>query len=216
MMVFSSVRTGWSVGRGSPPQPSSPAPVESADNRSPLSQATQKILRTDVSDFPVLWENLTDPIITGREELGFSKIYFALPEPHIFADTATATANWMAFQFMQMELSGLVEGSSKAPKPALEQSDGTLHYKYMPRTGEWGTADAEYAVLTPASGSNSRVIEQWSGSGEVQWNRARWEDLPTQYNIVNGIADLEVREWLGATVTKTIGAKDLSDQRILR
>ncbi len=60
------------------------------------------------------------------------------------------------------------------------------------------------------------MVERLSGHGEVKWNRARWEDLPTQYNIVNGIADLEVREWLGATVTKTVGAKDLSDQRILQ
>ena len=49
----------------------------------------------------------------------------------------------------------------------------------------------------------------------MSWNRARWEDLPTQYNIVNGIADLEVHRWLQATMTKTVGGKDLSDQRIL-
>ena len=70
-------------------------------------------------------------------------------------------------------------------------------------------------MLTPSTGSNARVLEQYSGHGTVTWNRARWEDLPTQYNIVNGIADLEVKEWLGATVTRTIGGKDLSDQRIL-
>ena len=71
-------------------------------------------------------------------------------------------------------------------------------------------------MLTPAEGSNAQVLEQRSGHGTVNWNRARWEDLPTQYNIVNGIADLEVKEWLGATVTRTVGAKDLSNQRILR
>ncbi|MDA0232776.1 MAG: acetoacetate decarboxylase family protein [Chloroflexi bacterium] len=163
----------------------------------------------------VLWENLTDPIITGREELGFAKIYCALPEPEITPSTASASANWLGFEFMKMELTGLAEGSDNAP-PAFANSDGTLHYKYMPRTGEWGTADSEYAVITPAAGSNARVLERRSGNGTVTWNRARWEDLPTQYNIVNGIADLEVREWLGATVTKTIGGKDLSDQRILR
>lgn len=163
----------------------------------------------------VLWENLTDPIITGREELGFSKIYCALPDPQIHGDSATATANWLGFQFMQMDLSDLAEGTQNAP-PTLADSDGTLHYKYMPRTGEWGQADVEYAVLTPSTGSNARVLEQFSGYGTVTWNRARWEDLPTQYNIVNRIADLEVKEWLGATVTRTIGGKDLSDQRILR
>ena len=34
----------------------------------------------------VLWENLTDPILTGREQLGFSKIYCELPEPLVRAD----------------------------------------------------------------------------------------------------------------------------------
>ncbi len=162
----------------------------------------------------VLWENLTDPILTGREELGFSKIYCALPDPQIVGTTATATANWLGFQFMQMDLTDLAEGTEYAP-PELAKSDGTLHYKYIPRTGEWGKADVEYAVLTPSTGSNARVLERWSGHGTVKWNRARWEDLPTQYNIVNGIADLEVKEWLGASVTRTVGGKDLSDQRIL-
>ena len=29
----------------------------------------------------VLWENMADPIITGREDLGFAKVYCELPEP---------------------------------------------------------------------------------------------------------------------------------------
>ena len=39
--------------------------------------------------------------------------------------------------------------------------------------------------------------------------------MPTQYNIVNGLADLEILEYRGAVITQTIGGKDLSDQRIL-
>lgn len=162
----------------------------------------------------VLWENLTDPILTGREELGFAKVYCALPEPGITKMTASATANWLGFQFMEMEIADLKEGPDSAP-PAPARSDGTLHYKYIPRTGDWGKADVQYAVLTPATGSNARVLERRSGNGTVKWNRARWEDMPTQYNIVNGIAELEVNEWLGATLTRTVGGKDLSDQRVL-
>ena len=162
----------------------------------------------------VLWENLTDPIITGREELGFAKIYCDLPDPQIHGTSATVTANWLGFQFMHMNLNDLAEGAQNT-QPTLGKSDGTLHYKYMPRTGDWGKSDVEYAVLTPSTGSNVRVIDQWSGKGTIKWNRARWEDMPTQWNIVNGIADLEVKEWLGAKIIHTIGGKDLSDQRIL-
>ncbi len=39
--------------------------------------------------------------------------------------------------------------------------------------------------------------------------------MPTQYNIVNTFYDLEVIDLCGASVTKTVGGKDLSDQRIL-
>ena len=74
---------------------------------------------------------------------------------------------------------------------------GTLHYKYMPRTGEWGVADVAYAVLTPASAPNRVVKEHWRGEGTVQFHKARWEDLPTQYNIVNAFHELEVKEWRG-------------------
>ena len=77
-------------------------------------------------------------------------------------------------------------------------------------------ADAAYAVLTPAATPNRRVLQRQVGAGRLQFHRARWEDLPTQYNIVNALADLEIREYRGASLTKTVGGKDLSDQRILR
>jgi len=170
----------------------------------------------------VLWENLTDPILTGREQLGFSKIYCELPEPEVLDKETHATASWLGFKFLDMKLANmhLVEPSGSVD-PAGEIPDnndltGTLHYKYMPRTGEWGTADSAYAVLTPAHTPNRRVIETWQGQGSIAWHPARWEDLPTQYHIINAFHDLEIKEFRGATITKSIGGKDLSDQRILR
>ncbi len=40
--------------------------------------------------------------------------------------------------------------------------------------------------------------------------------LPTFYNVVNGLDELEVVEYLGGTFSRSIGGKNLSDQRILR
>lgn len=165
----------------------------------------------------VLWENLTDPILTGREELGFSKIYCELPEPVVYNGTSHCVGSWLGFRFLDLNLHDFNQLSEQEIKAQAAQSggDGTLHYKYIPRTGEWGTADAEYAVLTPAHTPNRRVLGMWQGKGTVQWHQARWEDMPTQYNIVNCLAELEILEYRGATVTQTIGGKDLSDQRIL-
>lgn len=163
----------------------------------------------------VLWENLTDPIITGREELGYAKIYCSLPELRIDDSSACCTADWLGFEFLEMNIENLKK--QQIPDPTtLSPVDGTLHHKYMPRTGDWGDSDASYPVITPAHTPNRRITGLWSGNGSLSWKRARWEDMPTQYNIINGLADLEVCEILSGTVTKTIGGKDLSDQRILK
>lgn len=166
----------------------------------------------------VLWENLTDPIITGREELGFAKIYCDLPDPVVWRGNYHATASWLGFKFLDINVDNLTQQSADeiAALGANNKSAGTLHYKYMPRTGEWGTADVEYACLTPAEGSNARVLERWTGDGTVEFQHARWEDMPTQYNIVNAFHGLEILEYRGASVTKSVGGKDLRDQRILR
>ena len=165
----------------------------------------------------VLWENLTDPIITGREELGFSKIYCELPSPIHLHGQYHISASWLGFKFLDMQLANprrlsqeeIDEGQRSA------QGDGILHYKYMPRTGEWGKPDIAYATLTPAATPNRRILEQYLADGQLVFHRARWEDMPTQYNIVNVFAELEIHEYRGASLTKTIGGKDLSDQRIL-
>jgi len=177
----------------------------------------------------ILWENLTDPIITGREELGFSKLYAELPPARMLGDSARVTASWLEFPFLEMELTGLAQVSlpaAAAPAAGAAGTTGTngtavlrgqMHYKYMPRTGEWGKADASYAVITPAGGSAQRTLELWRGKGgSVKFHRARWEDMPTQYMIVNAFAELDVVEFRGATLSKSVGGKDLSDQRIIR
>ena len=166
----------------------------------------------------VLWENLTDPIITGREELGFSKIYCELPEPTVLRGDRHLIASWLGFKFLDVNVTNLRRQSAEeiAGLAQDQTSAGTLHYKYIPRTGEWGTADVAYACLTPAATPNKVIKERWVGDGTVQFHRARWEDMPTQYNIVNTFCDLEIKAYRGASVTKTVGAKDLSDQRILR
>lgn len=166
----------------------------------------------------VLWENLTDPILTGREELGFSKIYCEIPEPRVYAGTTHIATSWLGFRMMDLKVWDL----APAPlPPAAEPTPagvlrGTLHYKYIPKTGDWGAADVEHAVLTPEYTPNRVVHEVWKGAGSVQFQHATWEDLPTQCHIVNAFQALTVKEWRGATLVKSVGSKDLSDQRILR
>ena len=166
----------------------------------------------------VLWENLADPIITGREELGFSKIYCELPEPKLSSGEAHVEATWLGFKFLDLKVKNLKSQSAEEIQAYADSQtgDGKLHYKYIPKTGHWGEADAAYAVLTPAATPNQVINERSVGDGTVKFHPASWADLPTLYHIVNTLGVLEIKEYVGATVMKTVGMKDLSDQRILQ
>jgi len=166
----------------------------------------------------VLWENLADPILTGRDELGVPKIWCELPPPEEEEGVTRVTASWLGFKFLDLSVKGLTELSRdeiNAGQEALTGA-GDLHLKYIPKTGAWGEADVCYVTHIPAAAPNRKILQQWSATGDVRFQHARWEDMPTQYNIVNALADLPVTEYRGASITKTQGGKDLGDVRILR
>ena len=164
----------------------------------------------------VLWENLADPIVSGREELGFNKVYAELPMPERSARTFSTSASWLGHRFFDLNLEGLEPVTAPAPaRPQQPASAGTLHVKHMPRTGTWGETDARYCTLTPATGSQYRREARWEGRGQCRFIASSWEQLPTLSHIVNPLAQLPVRQWLGASVEQGVGGKDLSDQRRL-
>ena len=163
----------------------------------------------------VLWENMADPIITGREDLGFAKIYCELPEPQFLGDDVICRASWDGCQFANLQLSGLKEiPLQELPEGA--PSDGTLHYKYIPKTSAPGEADVEYAVLTPAAWPNMKIDNvMLAESASGHFRQSTWEELPTLVHIVNTLSELTLGDCIGATLMKSHGGKDLSDQRIL-
>ena len=164
----------------------------------------------------VLWENMADPIITGREDLGFAKLYCEIPEPNFMGDQVTCRASWDGCQFASLTLSGLSEGTLES-LPAGYPSEGTLHYKYIPKTGAPGEADAEYATFTPADYPNAVIDKVLQGTGaNLHIRESSWEELPTLVTIVNTLAALSLGDCVSATIIQSHGSKDLSDQRILR
>jgi len=169
--------------------------------------------RSEVSEgdfLAVLWENLADPIISGREELGYAKLWCEIDETVKSDNSHLFTGSWFGRSFVELTLSGLIPSDEAAParRPM-------LHYKYMPRTGYPGEADAAYAVATPAENPTLTVEERSVGSGEACFHRSTWEQLPTLFHIVNALADLPLGKVRNASVTISRGGKDLSDQRIL-
>ncbi|GGB81361.1 hypothetical protein GCM10011352_03870 [Marinobacterium zhoushanense] len=165
---------------------------------------------------PIIWEGRPDAILTGREELGFPKMFAEFPEIDWDRDTgrASCSASWMDFTFFNIELSDLVEEQN--PAKVLPGSDGgpQLYYKYMPRTSPFGRdgADVEYVCCgAPKGASTANIVmddfdyRRWSGKGAVQWNKATFEQLPLQFPFVNTIADLDILEVVEAELVSFSG-----------
>jgi len=160
----------------------------------------------------VLWENRPEPIITGREELGFAKLYCELPGPQRSSTGVECAASWEETTFAVLKVSALTTGT---PQSALPASAGLLHYKYMPRTGQWGKADVQYAVMTPAETPNLVIEASERGTAVLEFRRAAWEAVPTLYREICALAELRIGTCVYANVLRARGSKDLSDQRIL-
>lgn len=165
----------------------------------------------------VLWENLADPILSGREELGYAKLWCELTPVRVFRNKVVSSASWLGHQFAEISIEDLTDAEPVAPAyPGLEgqASAGTLHYKYVPDTQNWGAAALQHACLSPPGGTVS-IDRVRHGRGRVAFFPADWENMPTQYHIVTKLVQLPQLESRGAWVAEMCGASDLSNQRKL-
>jgi hypothetical protein len=165
---------------------------------------------------PIIWEGRPDAILTGREELGFPKMFAEFTEIDWdrAAGTAKCAASWMDFRFFDIELKALIEEEN--PKKVLPGSNGgpQLYYKYMPRTSPNGIegADCEYVTCGAPKGSTSANIimddfeyRRWVGSGSLGWHKATFEQLPLTFKIVNAVADLDILEYVETEIVSFSG-----------
>lgn len=159
---------------------------------------------------PVLWESLADPILTGRDELGWPKIFADIPTPAQEGGRWSASASWEGFTFLDIAAGDFA--SADRPPPASPM----MFHKYVPRTGEWGEAEVDYFTVTAADGPRPEVKAVAQGEGRFEFHGARWEDMPTQYLIVNALATLPLSDFGPATLVQTSGGGDVSGQRRLR
>jgi len=170
----------------------------------------------------VMWESMADPIIVGRDEAGHPKLFADVPAPANVDGDLVCTASWEGFEFGRLVAEGVTLGEWPHEREEAtgfaDPSTGIavrprFNYKYFPSTTEVGKAAVDEVVMTPAGVYQQKILDRWSGAGRVDWTRARWEDLPTFAQVVNGLADLPQVEPLGATLTRVVKlTNDLRDE----
>ena len=161
----------------------------------------------------VMWENLADPIITGRGEVGQPKLFADIPDFQRLDSGYCCTASWMGFRFLEVRVSDVTSPAAASPQqPPL---DGTLMLKYVPRTGDWSDAEVCQVTFTPAATPSLTVESRVPATGTIAFRHAAWTDLPTMYHVVNALADLPLLAPRGASISRTRGGKSYRDTRIL-
>ncbi|HVZ12884.1 MAG TPA: acetoacetate decarboxylase family protein [Bauldia sp.] len=162
----------------------------------------------------VLWENLGDPIISGREELGFGKLYCEISDEPPEEPDRKLTGSWQGYTFVELTLSDIEPaGDDLSFLSDGIKSEGLLHYKYIPATGRWGEPDVAHAVLSPIPQPPKPVSLLRARSGTLRFNRGTFQQLPTLGHIIRQAADLEHLSFEGATIARYEKNNDYYAQR---
>ncbi len=148
----------------------------------------------------VMWENLADPILSGRELQGIPKIFADIPDHTVIGGELRATASHFGHPIVELAVSGLRAPTADEIAAGLAEQAGrsNMAYRYLPGVSGFGTAVSEATVYPSTNELRSVRV----GEGRVQWQELTWEQNPTQFHIVNTLHRLPVLEYGPAVVTE--------------
>lgn len=160
-----------------------------------------------------MFENHCDPIVGGRETMGYSKIYCDIPRVAKNDGKCFASASNWDFTFMKMT----IDTTKPAPdaetlKKSEARSAGKMHYKWIPSVREkeepissnftkpavayptilpkWQRpADYPYDIMTP---------EITYCDGKVEFLPADWEEMPSMWQVAQGLHSLVCKRVIAA------------------
>ncbi|SYZ33236.1 acetoacetate decarboxylase family protein [Propionibacterium australiense] len=164
----------------------------------------------------VMYENHADPILGGRDLMGYAKAYADIPR---FAKDGrhvrTSAGDW-GFTFLDVELD--LEGGpadEELMRRLAAESQGKFNYKYIQATPEKGHqyheagADASYPTFNPKSPGLPEDYpfelmepETHFCSGTAHFHAPEPWQMPMYWHIPAALAGLPVRRWVGAQFSR--------------
>ena len=140
----------------------------------------------------VMWENMTEPILGGRDHSGVPKVYASIPNLMRHGDTCRGSASHFGHPILEssvMGLSPLSEDQRRGLEDAKRQSNW-MNLKYFPNVQNDG-ADVCYACTYPSSGTCTGA---WEGQGNIRFFPSSFQRNPTQYVLINLLTELPILE----------------------
>lgn len=149
----------------------------------------------------VMWENLADPILTGRELQGIPKIYADIQDHSVIGGDWHTTASHFGHKILDLSISDLRDPTAEEVDAYVRDTEGKdnpMAWRYLPGISGFGCTTSEPTTFP----SENHLTEVKVGAGRVDWQQLTWEQNPTQFHIVNALADLPVAQWLPAMVAR--------------
>lgn len=159
-----------------------------------------------------MFENHADPIIGGREQLGYAKVYADMPKFIKDGKTIKSSASSWGFKFMEMTLDTRTPADNPdTMKELAAMSQGKFNYKYIQSTPFKGTAygcggaDASYPTFNPKAWKKPKDYpftvkppETEFCAGEVLFHSPSPDQMPMLWHVAQTLAKLEIKKYLGA------------------
>jgi hypothetical protein len=150
----------------------------------------------------VMWENLADPILTGRELQGIPKLFAEIPDHNEEGGVHSVTASHFGHDMMSLSVENLrapteQEILAAGQRQALNK-DHPMAWRFFPSVPGFGSSVNE-ATTFP---SQTHYTEALVGEGKVNFNQLTWDQNPTQCHIVNALQGLPILSYKPALMAK--------------
>ncbi|KAL4865541.1 hypothetical protein BDV12DRAFT_211035 [Aspergillus spectabilis] len=171
---------------------------------------------------PILFESLTDPIVSGREELGMPKLYTAIDanerDKAYYLQASWQGAIWGRFRWEGLEDEDPSVNAGPAGNGNID--GGVLVHRYVPKVGREGKGEAEveYPVFVPNADESKLLVSKVTRvrvarNAGFEINGLGWQALPTLHHIIERLAEIPVDEVLSARIIEGEGVPDVSSAR---
>ncbi len=148
----------------------------------------------------VMWENLMNPVIRGRELLGVPKLFADVPDPSRIGDDWHVSASENDRLLLEMDiLKPRPQNETSVNQLNADQADKPMMgWKYIPNIDGVGAALSQPTLI----GRETHFSRAWKGEGRIRYgDDLTWETNPASVDIVEALKTLVVKEYLGGTVT---------------
>jgi acetoacetate decarboxylase len=140
----------------------------------------------------VMWENMTEPILGGRDHSGVPKIYGSISDFENDGRTCRTSVSHFGYPIFELSVTDLtpLDAAARADIERAKRDAVWMNLKHFPSLENEG-ADVSYIATYPSSGTCTAASD---GRGSVRFHSSSFEQNPTQYDVINLLAALPIGE----------------------